>query len=238
METTEAKLATGRLIKMKEANAEDEGILTRIGYKSDNTSIARYLSSLIVEVNGEAKKLSYSEIMEWPLADKYLALIHSRIFNCGNELEFKYKFPDEAEFTFTQHLDEFLDPLKKGCKPYPFQEEAKFDLQTKTGKFIKYKLLNSYGEKLIAQKERDNVSTLDILKSRFLEWDPQGNTAFITVENFRDFTVRESIEIRQHIADHESNLDLYMELKHPTDPKYNTYINLLDIPDFLAPLGI
>lgn len=239
METQEeVKLATGLTIGMREANAEDEGVLTKQGYKEDNTSVARYLSNIITHVDGNDIKLQYSQIMDWPIADKYLAFLHSRIKNYGSDLEFKYKFEDGLEISLTQDLNEFLDLKDKGCKPYPFQKETKFDFATSTGKMIKYKLLNSYGEKLIAQKERESLNVLDIFKSRFLEWDPVNNGAWIVVENFRDFSVKESVEIRKHIASTEVNFDLYIEVNHPTIPKYNTYINLMHIPDFLAPLGI
>jgi hypothetical protein len=240
MQKIKMTLPTGREFTFSEANAEQEGILTKEGNKAENEHFPKYLSAI--------SGLPLDEIMKWPLNDKYYAIIASRVLNHGPELKFDFEFKEKQPITFIEDLTAYLEPDlvtqlgyaiteqtgTKVPKPYSFGKDSIREITLSSGKKIKYQFINSYGEKLIAKKSKENLDSNDIFKARFLEWDPQQKGDWIVVQNFREFSVRDTRELRADIIKYDTSWDLYLDIQEP-GTNHKEEIPLVLVPGFLTP---
>ena len=245
----EYTLPSGATVSFREANANDEGILTMQGYKQTNTHITRYLQSVIIGYMGKPKKLTLEEINKWGLSDKYYSLLLSRVINFGPELNFKWQFSGEPNpLDFTIDLNEYLlakDRLDginedgiKAPKLYPNGLEKTFDFTSSSGREFKWSLIDTNAEIVVANKKPQDISILDLFKTRKLQINLNGQGDWITLEDFSIISIKESRELRNQIKEWDSSFDMEVEIIHPTDPGKNEYMPLPGIPDFLVPSGI
>lgn len=229
------KLPSGREVTLCESNAEFEAILTRESFRLENSHIKNYIAALS-GVNVEI-------IKKWPIADIYTAFVYSRIMNYGPELIFKWKFSedktDAPPTEFIENLNIFVNGGSKAARNYPLGDKLTRTVVTESGKIYRYSILTGEGEDLIVQKERGDISLLDIFKSRFLEQNigTAEQEDWIILENYKVVSIKDSKELRADIMKYDPVFDLTIDIKS-ADGKYRESIALLNIPDFLVPSGI
>lgn len=231
-------LPTGTKVVLGESNAEFEGILTRESFKADGTNIPRYLSALT--------KIPYEVIMKWPLNDKYYALIASRIEIYGPSLEFNWVFSQDpaikkVPLSYTEDLMQFIDG-ERTIKPYPLGNNTEgITFITSTGRKFRFDLLNTTGEISLAKKGLDELSYTSSFSARFLSENlskESGNDDWVVLQNYSTINPREAFEIRKRILELDPAWDLFLKIEHPTNKAWVDEVNLIQLPDFLVPLGI
>jgi hypothetical protein len=249
MEVKKYTLPSGAMVGFREANANDEGILTMTGYKETNTHITRYLQSVITSYNDKPGTLSLEEINKWGLSDKYYALILSRIVNFGTELSFQWVFNGEKNpIDMTLNLNDYLlaghrtDDIKEdgpfAPKLYPNGSESTFEFTATSGKQFKWSLINTNAEMIVANKNPKDISILDLLKTRNLQININGEGDWIKLEDFSVLSIKDSRELRATIKANDPSYDMSVEIPHPENPNKNEYMPLPGIPDFLVPSEI
>lgn len=242
----EYKIPSGAMVGFRESNAKDEGILTTQGFKEANTHITRYLAEIITSYNSKSVKLTYEQIAKWGLADKYYALLISRVINFGTELKFKWEFDDQKIetpqeedlnlFLYKEHrLDNVEEDGPLAPKVYPNGMQQEFDFTTTTQKEFKVNVITTEGETVIALGDMQTISTLDIFKTRKLQYNLNGQGDWVTVQDFSFISSRESKELRDFINKVDIAFDAQVKVVHPTNASKSTYVPLIVIPDFLVP---
>ena len=246
-------LPHGIEITLREATGEDEDLMSKVANVKDGTSLPAYLSRVIVD-----PVLSIEDIMFWPIASKYYAMLKARMVSLGTELDFKYPFvnpktnreeevpvsvdlkaydADLASYfklTSKESKEEFINSLGMDqIKPYPtLNKEQEF---TMDGKKFKWDLLDSYGEQLSMKIEDDELSINDELRLRNLRIYHEDR--WITIENFSSFTSRQMSKIRTEMRNKEVKFNMDLMIKNPFNERKPVVISLIALPDFFYPVG-
>jgi hypothetical protein len=249
MEAKTYTLPSGIQVGFRESNANDEGILTTQGFREAHTHIARYLAAVCNFYNGKSGRLTLEEVNKWGLADKYYALVLSRVFNFGTELTFNWTFEGEevpvgmiVDLNDYLLADDRLDGIKEdgkyAPKPYPNGTQKEFLFATTSGKEFKWYLIDSNAEIAVANKDLQTINSLDLFKTRKLTWNANGQGDWIKLEDFSIISSREAREIRSHIRKNDVSFDMGVDITHPTNKSKSVYVPLPGIPDFLEPSEI
>lgn len=256
--TKKTTLPTGLTVVIREHNGADEELLTNFKTSETGDNILNYLASVIIE-----PVLTPSQISEWNLKDKYYALLEAIILTQGDTLKFQYTFsndPLKEKFNFVQDLREYTWDLsnittlpKPGYEnptephlsyhpnritPYILGAAMGRELKLESGKVIRYRMLNTHGEKLMGKKTKDTMNSNDIFRARFMEWqNPHAENAWLPVEDFSVMSAKDLREIRKDMTTVDRSWDMLVDLVNPKTGEQEQ-IPLIYLPDFFRPTEI
>lgn len=238
--TYDITLPSGKSIKMRERNGDDEDVISRTKDARDGMSIPNFLSKLIMN-----EPTPPSTILKWKVRDKYYLLFKERLFTWGNEITFDHKFSDGETYNFTEDLSkfdwDFTDPNAKapakGEKGYEAARILPYDSdkpvmegRTSSGKNFRMKYLTSELENKSLAKDQDSLSINDKIRIREFELqDAKGN--WHRIEVFNMLSARDMQEIRKLLLEKDGDFDLTVEVKHP-NKNIIELVSLMNLPDF------
>lgn len=239
--TTTITLPSGREVKIRETNGDDDELLSSWNDSADGSNIAKFLSSIVLEDSFLKGKPSVGEINNWPINDKYGLLFKQRLFVHGSELKFRAICTEESckhEDIYNEDLTQWDTDLAKeepknsrALALYPeYKKEIEFTISS--GKKLKYELLTGELEKRARMLQDPTRNSPLVIRN--LQVQNQGK--YILVTHFAGFSSREMTEIRNHIASHDKQFDpmVHFACSNPACGKeYN--VSLFSISAFLFP---
>lgn len=238
---------SGHRVKIREQNGADDDILSNPAEAATLMNLSRFLAGLIVDSDyTKSGKLTVDEVHSLPSLDRYVILIRSRIFSLGSTMEFKYNWGENGgEVQYEQDLNELLFDYsqvptmeeleaKPDAVPY-YPEPGKFsdiEFTLTSGKQLKFDLLNAKGESYVANLPLDKQTKNQIYIARNLcllvneKWDK--------VANFSMFSVKDMIEIRNHIHSLDPIFNGTTTIENPIT-KDKVDVPIIGMSDFFYP---
>lgn len=227
-------LPSGRTVTIREQNGDDDEILSKLVDASDGSNIANFLSAIIVQ-----PRLTPEDFLKWPVNDRYLVLLESRIFSLGETLNFDHTCQNTKcgkSTPFTEDLKNFRVGAKDGPKPYPKDMGEWVNLTLSSKKEIRYKYLDGAGEKIILAASENAINKNLELTARSFQFKDETNK-WITVERFNIFNAREMAEIRKSYMAQDPPYQGISLLRCQHCGNVST-INIYAQVDFFYPLGV
>lgn len=239
-------IPSGYIVTLRETNGDDETNLSKIKTAKTGESMAIFLAGIIVKttIPGQEKPTP-TDIQKWKVNDKYYCLLKSRMFSLGEELKFKWNWPEDekAWHTYAEDLKIFDRDLSTDSgidsedetriRMYPLKEAMGREIELTSGKKVRYEFLTGVGEKQaldIPESQQNNNTELVI---RNLQWlNEQG--AWQNVENFSIFTSREMAAIRSDVMKYDYKFEMRIKIENPYTEKIN-YIPAIIVNDFFYP---
>jgi hypothetical protein len=243
--TTDIKLPSGRIVKIRETNGDDDELLSSLNASLDGSNTYNFLSAIILNDSFLGRRPMPDDIKEWHINDKYVLLFKQRIFNHGFELKFKSTCDNEKclqENIFTEDLKQWdidLDKVdkntqykSKSIKPYPMGAAKEVEFVISSGKKLKYEILTGELEKdALELKDATKNSPLVI---RRLKIENKGE--WIRVSHFAGFSSKEMSEIRSNIKLNDEQFDpmVHFTCPNPQCGKQNS-VSLFAMGAFFYP---
>lgn len=238
-EETTIKLPSGNEIKIREANGDDDELLSSASAAKDGVNIINFLVSITTWDKNLKRRPTVEDVMDWPINDKYYAIFKQRILNHGPILNFTERSSNDIESTFTQDLSEFdffdggenKKPTGNEVVPYPQGSKREVEFTTSRGNMFKFKILNGVLE------NKQLASTADITKNTPLtlrELKVFRNNQWELVSYFGTFPSKEMSEIRANMSKLDPPFDPTVTITFPDNGERRD-IPLLSIPAFYFP---
>jgi len=224
---------SGHQITIREQTGEDDDILSNAKWVEDGSSTNKFISSVVVQTDiTENGKMTQDVARNLKLCDKYFIMIASRIFSIGQSLKFVYEWPDKPPLEVDYEEDLGLYIWDYGNKELPFPKEGheeyfRFripphphgkdthrELKLDSKKTIRYKFMDGHSEKWEMDLTNDRQSINASLLSRGIELQLTKDN-WVKIQNFKQFTPREMMQIRKDVEDHDPITLLITTLEHP-----------------------
>jgi len=242
---------SGYTMIIREQNGNDDDVITKTGNSNIN-SINAFIQGIIIycELFPDVQQLSMAQLMALKLRDKYITLLQSRIFSLGNILNFSYdwKVPGRPPFDYTEDLNKYIwdystpfpqlgdkEYFKYRTKPYANGLEIEKELLLSSTKKVKYQYLSGISEKTLLDRVDNDITINDELRARGFQWEVKGT--WMIVENFKDFSPKDMIEIRNDVNAVDEKMQSLTEIENPLNGTIVT-LPLLGISDFFFPREI
>lgn len=239
----EVIIPSGDTITIREVNGEDESILSNNSLINSGSNIIKFLSQIIVGINGQEKRVTEDILKTWPINDKYYLLLASRIFSYGKDLKFtnicsncgtSNKYKEDLELFDYSSPEGTENPSARSSfniKPYPTKSKE-IHLNLSSGKTVKYNKLDSTGEldKLAIPEIARNINSEFIIRGLKLL---NGNEYF-EVKHFAIFGPKDLLELRTSLNREDA---IFSPLTEVVCPHCNNkeYHSILTISDFFYP---
>lgn len=137
-------LPSGRVIKMREPNANDEGVLSNVELARDSSNVINFLANIVMEDSFLGRKPLVEDIKEWKRNDIYWAMFKQRVIYSGFDFIFnhecynrdcKHKFVVEEDLRmmagdFEELSDEDNKKVKIWVPGYPNKEKTEITFTT------------------------------------------------------------------------------------------------------------
>lgn len=236
---------SGMEVVIRQQTGDDDDILSNGLLSKDGSSAAKFIAGIVVHSSIGA--LDINAVLNMRLADKYYIIIASRIFSIGQIVKFTYDWADGRpaipyEEDLADFIWEYAEPFPEvGTPEYnesrlkPISSELTRELTLETGKLIRYTFMNGYGEKYLMTLPINEQSKNQELLARKIQVDT--STGFTEVQNFKSFTPREMMEIRNDVEKHDPVVTLLSMLTHPTTGEI-AYLPIIGTEDFFYPREI
>lgn len=248
--TKEIKLLCGDLVTIREQNGEDDSVISKMKDARTGENISKFLASIIVGFNGSDARLSHKEINEWKVSDKYYLMIHSRILSLGPDLHFEHVCQNakcSKKTAYDENLLAYIIPDKKSKedviklfednpnKPlaYPKGSDTERDFITRSGKKVKYKFLNSGGEKYMINMDPEETNVNMEYTKRDLQL--YHNNEYQSISNFAIFSSRDMMDIRSDVAKNDPVFEAISDIICPHCNLHHT-VSLVAVTDFFYPV--
>lgn len=246
----EIYLPSGRVVKIRETNGDDDEILSNREKALTGDSVMTFMANITEFDSEKGDKPLTTDILNWPVSDRYYLLFKQRLINQGDILNFGFvcqseNCPSQINGETIQELEEDLkqfdgDFSKEEYSPinlhqpkrYPNGMQKVVEFTTSSGKYIRYKILTGVLEKKQLAVPVDNHTKNLRLTSRELQY--YTGDSWIIQLNFKAFSSREMSEIRKDV---EKNDPLFDPMVRYTCPQCKTpyALPLLSIPSFYWP---
>jgi hypothetical protein len=247
--TKELLVPSGYKVIIREQNGDDDDLISNVALSESGTSFNMFIASLVVWSELTGKPLTMEDVLSMKLRDKYFVLMSSRVFSIGPILKFKYDWKDgkppvHYEDDLRQYLWDYNEEIpgerepryfKYRIKPYPNGKDSLREFTLTSGKEVRYKYINGYGEKYLLELGNDMLTINAELKARELEL--KVDSKWYKVENFKPFTARDMQELRADVAINDERFDGLTDLENPSSGNTAT-IPLIGIQDFFFPRGV
>ena len=242
--TTEITLPSGRVVKIRETNGDDDEVLSSMNTSSDGSNFYNFLASITLNDSFINKKPSANDIKHWPINDKYGLIFKQRLFIHGKELNFRATCTEENckhEATYHEDLSQWDNDLTQEEKEdipsialhrYPNGNQQELEFTISSGKKLKYSILNGILEKRALELKDATKNSPIIIRNLHIfnkgEWIP--------VKHFAGFSSKEMIEIRRHIKTNDRQFDpiVTFACNNPLCRKEYS-VSLFSIGDFFYP---
>lgn len=234
---------------IREQNGDDDDTLSNVANAKDATSLNNFIRDIVIGHQSLEAPLSERDVEELPLRDKYFILISSRVFSLGAELKFQMEWDGMATpLDYVEDITQFLwdykvEPMpKKGeanyfherLTPYPTDPYEEVEFTLRSGKEVRYTLMNGVGEKFLLTLPEDQRTINKELLARNLHLNVEGE--WFKVSRFKDFNPKDMADIRRHVQDNDPTFAGLIEIETPTGQLEQ--ISLLSIQDFFYPTQI
>jgi len=250
-ETKELLLPSGRKVKIREQNGNDDDILSNVSTSKDLTNIDLFLAGVVVEADfTDNKSLTIEDVKGLLLRDKYFILFASRVHSIGPEIKFKYDWGEDngGEFPYKEDLSNYLwdyteefptqgikGYFKQRISPYP---QGAYDIQkftTTSGKELTFKCLDGHAEKELLAKPIGELTKNVELIARDLKI--KGEVDYEKVHNFKFFTKRDMMEIHNYVSEVDETFMGTTEINNPVNGQSIDY-PIMQSTDFFYPQEI
>lgn len=248
----ELLLPSGSTAIIREQNGEDDALLSNVALAKDSSALNAFIKAVTVYLSTSSdptKAPTLDDIMSMPLNNKYFILIASRVFSLGEELEFQYNWGgDLPPVKYVENLNDFLwdysKELPKPGEPGYFEErippyKSNDPFQTlilDDGREVRYKYLDSYGEKYLLKLPETERHINQQLLARDLSLRIDGQ--FIKVESFKNFSSRAMAKIRAHVSENDPEFSGLTTLENPYETGVSQTISIIQVQDFFFPREI
>lgn len=242
---TTLTLPSGRVVRIRESNGDDDDILSRLGDTSDGSNINNFLANIITEdFEHPGQKLRASDLLKWKVNDKYYLLFKQRLINHGNVLKFTHTCQNERckkETMYEDKIDyidgdlsreDFTPSHKYQVKRYPHNGHGQVELVLASDKKLRFKILTGELEKRQLDIPNDDSSKNKKVAIRELQQFKNGAWELVTY--FGEFSSREMSKIREAITINDSTFEPIIEVvcSHCNTP----YVySLMTLPAFYYP---
>ena len=247
----EITLPSGRLVRIRETNGDDDEILSTLKDARQGDSVFNFLANIILEDNTKPGKPStVVDLLDWPVSDRYYLLFKQRIINQGHLLEFDFicQTPDcpsqkdgEKAQSFQQDLHEYDGDLADAnykphnihqVKPYPRGSNKQVEFELSSKKRLRYKILTGVLEKKRLDGPLENSHKNSHLVIREIEVYNQDRWTLLT--QFKAFSSKEMSEIRRSVDTNDPLFDPVVKFNCPVcKAPYN--VPLFQMPVFYWP---
>lgn len=242
-QTTKFKLPSGRTIKIRETNGEDDATISSINDSSDGSATYNFLASIILHDDSIMKKPGIEDIKQWPMNDKYATLFKQRLFVHGDKLKFKgtctecgnsEDYVEDLSLMDTDFSQE-VDNLKRSNNSipvYPQGNKMEVFLTTSSGKNFKYKILTGEGEYKALELTDQNKNTILLLR----ELQIKNKEEWVKLFHFAGLGSKELNEIRKNVRENDPTFDpmVTFQCKNPKCKK-DYAVSLFQISSFFFP---
>lgn len=248
----ELLLPSGATAIIREQNGEDDALLSNVALSKDSASLNSFITAITVYLStasDPSKAPTLDAIMSMPLNDKYFILIASRIFSLGEELEFQYNWNNDLPpVKYTENLSNFLWDYKKefpkpGDPEYfeeripPYKSNSPYQtILLDDGRELRYKYLNSYGERYLLKLPETEKHINQQLLARDLSLLIDGS--FVKVESFKSFSSKAMAKIRASISENDPEFAGLTTLENPYETGVSQTISIIQVQDFFFPREI
>lgn len=238
--TTEFYIPSGAICKIREQTGADEETLSRVSQNQEAGKLDKFLSGIILGINGKAVSADYCKKMK--SRDRNYILLQSRIFSLGSTLLFDYEFSNGNKVTFEEDLNIFTHDYsdtefpKESKAPYPYtngaEQEVVFNLSS--GQSCKFNYLTGLGEQKALELNKNKLININsgLVVRDFQIQDETGNWHYI--ENFNMFTSRFMAEIRKQVKEKDPDFELLIEVTDPSTG-LKEELSLFSLNDFFFP---
>jgi len=238
--TEDVTLPDGNVITIREANGDDEDILSSTSYNKDGTAYYRYLANLIVE-----PRMTWEGVAAMKNRCIYYGLYKARLLSLGDEIMFDYTFqtPKIGMAPFEENLSKFDRDLSKPyteleedkmdkevIKAYPAGAAETFEFILASGKKLRMRYLTGEMERSTLDGDTEQLSINDKVKLRSLELYT-GET-WTAIENLSLFTSREMNEIRKALS---KNDEQFTCITQVTKSGVTEELSMFLLPAFFFP---
>lgn len=247
-------LPSGYEVTIREQNGNDDDILTNKHTAKDMSNFDIFLSSIIIDtnlpfnVNGRITKEGAKKLL---LRDKYFILLMSRINSLGNELEFEFKWDEKDDSCkYSEDLNNYVwdysKPMPKSDEDNYFEDRIQpynsgaydlINIDTPSGKKLRFNLINGEGEKFLLALPVEQHSMNKELEARNLEVMGEDGK-WVKIKNFGIFTSREMSYIRKVVSDVDPSLSLSTEVENPKVEGQKEKFLIFSLSGFFFPEGI
>ncbi len=241
MRTKSFTLPSGFLVTIRELNGEDEDLISKMG-----KSMLASMDELIAGVVIGPKVYTPKDVSRWKTIDRYYLLLELRVLSHGSEMDFKVQLTDESgkptrEVEFKEDLSKYMADLSKELPEKTFEyridkhpggEKASRQLTLSSGKEVRYLFANGESEVAGVKIGPENISRNDVFKLRKLEY--RIGEEWLPVENFSQFTPRDTRELRKDIEEMDVEFGLITEITNP-DTGIKAYHTLVEFQEFFFP---
>lgn len=242
------QLPSGKKIRIRERNGEDEEIISKVKNTDDGSSLNKFLTNLVVWDDEKNGKPTEADIIQWKLADKYVALVKERIFSLGAEMVFEYEFKNGAKAQFEEDLSKYDWDFAKGNPPakgepgyletypkaYPNGKEKVRIFTTSSGKTIEYDYMTGVGEKRALDIDPKELTSAHTLLLRNIKL--RSGSESVPLHSTKVFSAKDLSEIRTDILKNDPQFELITRLEGPKGVV--EYITLLSVGAFFTPVVI
>jgi hypothetical protein len=246
METRKKEIVvpTGKKYTIREQTGYDDEVLSQIASLDDADVINRFMAGIIQE-DSEGNKISYEEVLDMKLRDKYVLLIASRIFSLGETLNFEYDWKDGTPVEYYQddlaqyiwdYSQPFPEPGDPGyvryrIKPYnpEYREKVEFEIDSQ---LFRFDILDGHGEKYLIKLQKSQIHINQELLAR--NFSLKEGDQWLRVRNFNQLTARQIAQVRSRVKMYDDNFEVLTQVEHPTT-RIVEEIPIIGLRDFFFP---
>lgn len=237
VQTMDVYLPHHETVTIRERNAVDEGILSRIGDFQGNLSIPKFLSAIIVG----PRSYTAEEIQAWPVRSKYYLMMKERISQYGSLVTWTHTFKDgdrDLEVQLEEDIawadGDLKDPNYKPTRTgqitaYP-KDKPQIEHRTTSGKNIRMEYLTGNGEMMGLAKPMTDIDSNDRFLFRNIEIQDK-NGHWHKVQRLDMLTGRDTRELRKVVEEQDPGFSLTVSVKHPKKDQYED-LSLFGLADF------
>lgn len=233
-DSTDVELLSGKKVKIRETNGDDDAILSKIKDASDGSNINNFLANIIEMDYDLARKPLSTDILDWLVNDKYYLLFKQRMINQGKDFLFTNECKQcKAKNEFTEDLG-VLDELANRDYKYKLGKEKIAEFTISSGQKLRIHLLDGYLEKEGLDKVEGETNQNTSLTNRHIEIFEAGS--WVRLFSFGRFKSKVMGEIRGFVKRHDTQFE---PIVHFPCPKCETAysVPLMYIPVFFYPEG-
>lgn len=240
-ETLDVLLPSGKVVTIRERNADDEDALSNPQDFDRGESIPKFLSRLVT-----SEKLTWESIQKWPIRDKYYLMFKERRWQFGDTMHFTYKFADGAvgyfdtdlkkyDWDFTKEAPAKGQPGYLECRivKYKAYGETSMKLTTRSGREYEIDYLTGEGESKTLGMNMSSLTMNVRYQIRNLKVKmPDGK--WFQPETYGMISGKDASELRTFMEENDPEFALDEEIVHPRTREVIS-ISLFALTDFFFP---
>jgi len=244
------KIPSGHEVTIREQNGDDDEVLSNMANVESGRSYDQFLAGIIINHSKYDRRPTEKEINIMPQRDRLIITTMSRIFSLGNDVNFEYqwvgrKSPDKYSDNLEDYIWDYSKPFPEEgddeykptrIPPYDNDPYEPVEHTTRSGKKVRFILSNGESENYLMNLSKEKASKNSEISSRSFELYVEGPNEWMKVENFKQFSGRDMMEIRSIIDSKDKKYSLLSAVKHPEDENVEAYVDLSNLVDFFYPV--